>query len=298
MANTEETKEVAVVRREMPSLAPRTFAEAVTFAKMLEQSSFIPAAFKGKSGDILAAIQFGFELGVGPMQALQNIAVINGKPSVYGDLALALVQASGKLAYLKETDDGTVATCIVRRVGDEENHTVTFSNADAAKAGLAGKTGPWTQYPQRMRMFRARGFALRDKFADVLKGLITREEAEDYPPAARDAVAALPAPALEVPIENISQEPPAPRATSEKSNLDERKIFLAELDRAYPDKTQRDAWLKQQFEDRALTKWGQVTVGILLAMAADLRGDATVDSFINDGREDSPDPSDSFELKP
>lgn len=76
-----------------------------------------------------------------------------------------------------------------------------------------------------------------------------------------------------------SQTPPAPRAASEKSNLDERKIFLAELDRAYPDKTQRDAWLKQQFEDRALTKWGQVTVGILLAMAADLRGDATVDSF-------------------
>jgi hypothetical protein len=32
-----------------------------------------------------------------------------------------------------------------------------------------------------MLAMRARGFAIRDCFADVLKGLITAEEAQDYP---------------------------------------------------------------------------------------------------------------------
>ena len=48
------------------------------------------------------------------------------------------------------------------------------------KAGLWAKSGPWTQYPKRMMQMRARGFALRDKFADALGGLITVEEAQDY----------------------------------------------------------------------------------------------------------------------
>jgi hypothetical protein len=56
--------------------------------------------------------------------------------------------------------------------------------ADAKRAGLAGKSGPWSQYPERMLALRARGFALRNAFADALRGLITAEEAQDYPAAA------------------------------------------------------------------------------------------------------------------
>src|SRR5882757_7335309 len=91
---SEQSIEVPAVRQAMPSLAPQNFHDALTFSKMLAHSSFVPKEFRGKPDEILAAIQYGFELGVGPMQALQNIAVINGKPSVYGDLALALVLAS------------------------------------------------------------------------------------------------------------------------------------------------------------------------------------------------------------
>lgn len=174
------TETAPVARPAMPSLAPQNFRDALEFSRLLANSAFVPTCFRNKQGDILAALQFGFELGVGPMQALQNIAVINGKPSIYGDLALALVQASGLMEYIEESDDGKTATCRVKRKGDRIEHVATFSDEDAKRAGLLGKAGPWTQYPARMRMFRARGFALRDKFADVLKGLITREEAQDY----------------------------------------------------------------------------------------------------------------------
>jgi hypothetical protein len=87
-----------------------------------------------------------------------------------------------------------IAVCIAKRRG-RTPVTVRFSVEDAKRAGLWGKQGPWTQYPKRMMAMRARGFALRDAFADVLKGLITAEEAQDYPTeqAPRDITPAKPA---------------------------------------------------------------------------------------------------------
>jgi hypothetical protein len=92
-----------------------------------------------------------------------------------------------------------VATCTVWRKGGTK-HTQSFSQADAQKAGLWGKSGPWTQYPKRMLQMRARGFALRSQFADALAGLITREEAEDMPQQFNDydAPAAIAAPAIDI----------------------------------------------------------------------------------------------------
>jgi hypothetical protein len=116
---------------------------------------------------------------------LQNISVINGKPSVYGDAAMALVQASPVCEDVQESieGDGTsnpVAICRVKRRGRSEVVS-KYSVEDAKRAGLWGKQGPWSQYPKRMLQMRARGFALRDAFPDVLKGLITAEEAQDMP---------------------------------------------------------------------------------------------------------------------
>jgi hypothetical protein len=174
-------------------------AEAMQFSETLAASSMVPRQYQGKPQDILVCVQWGLELGLAPMQALQNIAVINGKPSVYGDAAMALVQASSVCEDVQEFFEGEgtanpIAVCIAKRRG-RTPVTVRFSVEDAKRAGLWGKQGPWTQYPKRMMAMRARGFALRDAFADVLKGLITAEEAQDYPTeqAPRDITPAKPA---------------------------------------------------------------------------------------------------------
>lgn len=153
-------------------------------AEMVSQSSVCPKAYFNKPGDCLVAMALGAEVGLNPIQSLQNIAVINGKPSIYGDAAMALVRASGLLEDIKEEFDGNAATCTCKRRGQETPIVATFSMEDAKKAGLLGKSGPWSQYPARMLQMRARGFALRDGFADALAGLITAEEARDYPAAA------------------------------------------------------------------------------------------------------------------
>ena len=165
--------------------APQTLTEAMEFSKLLADSTMVPRQYQGKPQDVLVCVQWGNELGLAPMQALQNIAVINGKPSVYGDAAMALVQASPVCEDVEEyfEDEGTpnpVAVCVAKRKG-RKPVTARFSVEDAKRAGLWGKQGPWSSYPKRMMQMRARGFALRDAFPDVLKGLITAEEAQDYP---------------------------------------------------------------------------------------------------------------------
>ena len=166
-------------------LALQTMGAAMAFATMVAKSDFAPKDFKGKPESCLLAIQHGSEVGLSPMQSLQSIACINGRPSVWGDAALALVMGSPVCEYVRERVDGDgdamVATCEAKRRGYPGANVTKFSVADAKKAGLWGKSGPWTQYPKRMLQLRARGFALRDAFPDVLKGLVTAEEAQDYP---------------------------------------------------------------------------------------------------------------------
>ena len=173
----------------LPALTPTTFAEAMQFADALAKSTMVPPAFQRNPSNILVAIQWGAELGLGPLQALQNIAVIQGKPAVYGDAMLALVRGSplceDVIERIEGEGDNRAAVCEARRKGSAPVFG-RFSVADAKRAGLWGKTGPWQQYPLRMLQMRARGFALRDGFPDVLRGVIGAEEAADYPREAKD----------------------------------------------------------------------------------------------------------------
>lgn len=169
--------------------APANLTEAISFSEMLSKSQMVPKAYQNKPEDVLVAVQWGYELGLAPLQALQNIACINGKPSVYGDAAMALVQNSVICENIEEYFEGEgtpnpTAVCVAHRK-NRTPITAKFSVEDARRAGLWGKQGPWTAYPKRMLQMRARGFALRDAFPDVLKGLITVEEAQDFPDEAK-----------------------------------------------------------------------------------------------------------------
>lgn len=130
----------------------------------------------------------GLDVGLSPTQAVGSIMLTGGKTAIYGDGALALVRASGLLNGIIEdvvgTGDDRRGVCTVGRKG-EPDRTFEFTMAQAKQAKLieraAGK-GPWVTYPDRMLLMRARGYALRDVFPDVLRGLITYEEAADMLP--------------------------------------------------------------------------------------------------------------------
>lgn len=163
-------------------LNPQTLDEAIKMAEILGRSNLVPKDFQGNPGNILVAMQWGMELGMAPLQAMQNIAVINGRPSLWGDAVIAIARSAPSCEYIKETIEGEgdrmTAICRAKRKGQPEE-VRSFSVADAQQAGLWGKVGPWKTNPKRMLQMRARSFAIRDVFADSLRGMAVAEEQQD-----------------------------------------------------------------------------------------------------------------------
>jgi len=176
-----------------------TFDDMWRFADIVSQSGLAPKGLESPAKAFIA-LQCGAELGFSPMQSLQSIGVINGRPGPYGEAVPAVVRNSGICAELEEwfecggeevtgapwlklTDwpDDFTAVAVSRRSSSKKSRTTRFSVADAKRAGLWGKAGTWSQYPQRMLRFRAMTFNLRDEFPDVTRGFVSAEELADMP---------------------------------------------------------------------------------------------------------------------
>lgn len=184
------SEEIATTQKNQISVSNKglqlsTLDDMWRFSQCVVKSGFAPKGME-KPESVLIAVEMGYEVGLSPMAALQNTAVVNGRPTIYGDAALALVRGSGLLDFYEEKQVGAKGKddfgyCVTaKRKGDSSSYSETFTVADAKVAGLWGKPGPWSQYPARMLKFRARGFLLRDAFGDVLKGMRTYEEVRDY----------------------------------------------------------------------------------------------------------------------
>lgn len=178
------------------AIVPRSLEEAFRVATALSASKMVPASLDSPE-KVMVAIMAGAELGLAPFQSLQSFAIINGKPAIWGDGLMAVVRSQGFKVkeWLEGDGDNMIARCEVTRPDNGDTAQGEFSVADAKKANLWGKAGPWQNYPKRMLKMRARAFALRDGAADVLRGFQIREEVEDYqpiaetPPRAAQAVA-------------------------------------------------------------------------------------------------------------
>ncbi|MEO5329966.1 MAG: recombinase RecT [Magnetococcus sp. THC-1_WYH] len=176
-----------IIVRQETFMTPTTEGGIENFLARLHRAGMLPKDCQNID-KAFGVIMHGLSIGMTPMQALKSIANINGRHSVWGDAVLGLVQASGLLEDIDEAcefdrnGEPIAATCIVRRKGRKSPIKQIFTMAMAKKAGLAGKSGPWSQYPARMLQMRARSWALRDAFPDVLMGTHIAEEAQDYPP--------------------------------------------------------------------------------------------------------------------
>lgn len=163
---------------QVAAIVPQSFDDAYRIANALAISGITP--FK-KPEECLAVIMAGAEVGLTPFAATQSFAVINGRVSIWGDGMMAVVRAQGVRVHerLDGQDASMIATCSVTRPDDPEPTVRTFSAADAKRAGLWDKQGPWKQYPQRMLQMRARAWAIRDCCADLLRGIKMAEEMQD-----------------------------------------------------------------------------------------------------------------------
>ncbi len=193
--NKEQDEERSMLRGAMPAirgLQPKTLGEMLEVCRLLADSQMVPKDFQKNPGNVLVAVQMGAEVGLGAMQAIQNIAVINGRPSIWGDAMKAIVLAHPDCLGIVEMDEKAIgeagyAVCTIKRRGAEP-YSATFTKEDAEKAGLWTKAGPWQDYPNRMLKMRARSFACRDVFPDALRGLAVAEEQQDVVEVQSEAV--------------------------------------------------------------------------------------------------------------
>ena len=239
---------------------PTDFDQAARFAKTAVQAGLFQADSEEKAlAQATMAVLQGLELGIPPMQAVQQIAIIGGRCTVWGDLVPAMIWRAGhKIREWIEGDgDARVAWCEITRGDNKEIIRRKFSVEDAKRAGLwdnrekiraKDKTNawheeengsPWYRYQERMLQMRARGFCARDGVPDVLHGLYIREEIEDENEerrfnasqemtAALDAAELLPPPAPEEESKGPDAPAPTPEANSEAvSDTDD---FLSDLD--------------------------------------------------------------------
>jgi len=179
------TQEIQVENQDREMMDFSSYDKAMQWAKLIADSDICPKAYKGKPGNVLIGVQYGKELGLKTMQSLQEVAVVNGKPTLATDAMLAFCLSKENFQFQQwwdgkiEDNSLTAFFKIIRH--NQKEYIQPFSIAQAKKAGLWGKEGPWTTYPDRMLMYRAKGFALRDNFPHLLKGFISLEEARDYP---------------------------------------------------------------------------------------------------------------------
>jgi len=138
-------------------------------ASKIAGTSFVPRGLRGKPAEIAACILMGREIGIGPMESLSKIDIIEGTPAINAELMRSLVLKAGhEMRFTALTD--TKVTVEGRRAGSEDWTTVTWSTADAQRAGLSGKSN-WTKHPRQMLSARATAELCRLLFADALGGI-------------------------------------------------------------------------------------------------------------------------------
>jgi hypothetical protein len=173
---------------------------AADLAKQIADTEFVPKAMRDNPAVVTACILFGAEIGIGPMQSLAKIAIIDGRPAPSAELARALLLSDGHDIWVEEATT-TKVTMAGKRSNSTHVQKVTWTMDDAKKAGLAGKPN-WARYPRQMLLARASVELARMVAPDSLGGIsVFAEELDDGPVnLTEDAV----------------QEPPAQRKTTRR----------------------------------------------------------------------------------
>lgn len=234
----------------MASIVPHSFEDVQRLAIMAVKAGLYPKEKRSDNEDeetaiarAAMAIMQGLECGIPPMQAVQNIAIINGRAMMYGDLLTALLWSRGFKIKKWIEGDGEEMVGHARIVRpDGEIIEKSYSVKQAKKARLwdvrekvrrkgknndwydAENDAPWFRFAERMLEWRAFGYAVKDGASDATHGMLVREEADptynrvvDVTPTATPVTAQISPPDIpdEIPDTPVDQTPAAPDVPDE-----------------------------------------------------------------------------------
>lgn len=217
----------------------RQFETYQRIAVPLAESDFVPAAYKGKIGNCVIAVEMAARLGVLPLTVMQNLCVVNGNPTWKSRFLIGCVNACGRYSTLnyRITMDGTVGdvkykawqkdekgknhevlkpferpqldnlVCVAFATEKETGNVLTSTPVSirmAIEEGWYSKSGSkWPTMPEQMLRYRAASFWVSTFAPEMAMGLRTEEEQRDI---------------VDVEYEEVKEEQPAsapkPKPTS------------------------------------------------------------------------------------
>lgn len=164
-----------------------TFNLAYQMAKGLSQSTLVPQQFQNNPANCLIALEQSNRLNISPMAVMQNLYIVQGKPSFSSSFIIGLINASGKydmeLQFDEEEKDGKPYACTCWTEKDSRKVTGIKITMDMAeKEGWSKKNGSkWLTIPQVMLRYRAASFFARMNCPELSIGLYSKEELDDFP---------------------------------------------------------------------------------------------------------------------
>lgn len=165
-----------------------TFNLAYQMAKGLSQSTLVPQQFQNNPANCLIALEQSNRLNISPMAVMQNLYIVQGKPSFSSSFIIGLINASGKydmeLQFDEEEKDGKPYACTCWTEKDGRKVTGIKITMDMAeKEGWSKKNGSkWVTIPQVMLRYRAASFFARMNCPELSIGLYSKEELDDFTP--------------------------------------------------------------------------------------------------------------------
>lgn len=203
-------------------ITPKSLAEARDLSAALAKATLLPVALRGKEADILMTIMAGAELGLGPIQSIRLIHIIDGKPSMAADLIAGLCMAKRDVCEYVTCTETTAAraTYEAKRSGSPKPVAISFTIEQARQAGLAGK-GNWSKYPDAMLRARAVAAVCRAVFPDLVGGIYDPDEIErDAPRDVSPPKASPPGNVIDSTATVVPDYAPDGAPTSERAKLD------------------------------------------------------------------------------
>lgn len=188
----QETKELAVIdSSQMPEAFQNwmqgspVFNQLSQLASKFAKSDLTPEQFRGKEADCFIALQIAHRMRIDPFLTLQNLIVVRGRPTWAAQFVIAQANERGPFASrikFKTTGSGSdlavTAYATLKDTGEAAEATVSMKMA--IDEGWAGKNPKYKSMPEQMLSYRAGVFLVRKFAPELMIGMPTREEVEDF----------------------------------------------------------------------------------------------------------------------
>ncbi len=162
-------------------IVPATLAQVRALAKTLAAGSAVPLALQGKPDNIIALIVAGSELGLPAMSAVRNLYIAaDGVIAMKADAMAGLCISRGEAVYFRCSDDADDHTTYETKRGSQAPQSWTWTDLDTFAAGLQDRPW-WQEYPRQMRHARAKSALARAAYPDIMAGIFSTEEVQDFP---------------------------------------------------------------------------------------------------------------------